>query len=244
VTIANNGHEAVDLVRRQPFDVVLMDIQMPGLDGVQATHQIRKLAPPESRTPIIAMTAHAMTEARYQYLAEGMDDYISKPVDPNLLLEMLDGIARQSPAGRAARPSPAVPGGARDLDALAGLNDIAEALSRAPVEEMIREFMAELPQQLAAIHAAIAAGNTTDATREAHTLTGTAGNLGVAAVSLAARRLVEALRGGDRDKAEEAAQDLAGKSRTALEDLRHWLEAGPAVPDAGTPANVAARKAG
>jgi signal transduction histidine kinase/CheY-like chemotaxis protein len=89
VEIANNGHEAVDAVRRSDFDVILMDVQMPDLDGVQATQQIRALSEPKRSTPIIAMTAHAMAGAKEEYLAAGMSDYISKPVQPKLLLSKL-----------------------------------------------------------------------------------------------------------------------------------------------------------
>lgn len=245
VTVANNGHEAVDLLRRQEFDVVLMDIQMPELDGVQATHQIRKLPPPKSRIPIIAMTAHAMAGARFQYIADGMDDYISKPIDPRLLLEMLDGIAPQPPGKPAAGGAPAFRSAARSLEGLEGLDDIVEALAREPVEEMIRDFMVDLPQQVAAIRSALSTEDIICAEREAHTLTGSAGNLGVMPVSLAARRLVEALRNGKREKAEQAARELAAKSETALEDLRHWLDAGAAPRKAAAAIDLAMRhKAG
>jgi signal transduction histidine kinase/DNA-binding response OmpR family regulator len=93
IEIANNGHEAVDAVRRSDFDVVLMDVQMPDLDGVQATRQIRALPEPKCKIPIIAMTAHAMAGAEEEYLAVGMSDYVSKPVQPKLLLSKLAKLA-------------------------------------------------------------------------------------------------------------------------------------------------------
>ncbi|MDB5406938.1 MAG: multi-sensor hybrid histidine kinase [Rhodospirillales bacterium] len=89
VTVANNGAEAVQAIRSGDFDIVLMDIQMPVLDGLQATAQIRALAPPKCRVPIVALTAHAMVGAREQYLAAGMDDYLSKPINPAVLLAKL-----------------------------------------------------------------------------------------------------------------------------------------------------------
>jgi signal transduction histidine kinase/DNA-binding response OmpR family regulator len=90
VEVAENGHQAVDAVRSRDFDLVLMDIQMPDLDGVEATRQIRKLAGPRARLPIIAMTAHAMTGAREEYLAAGMNDYISKPFSLAQLTEIIE----------------------------------------------------------------------------------------------------------------------------------------------------------
>jgi signal transduction histidine kinase/DNA-binding response OmpR family regulator len=89
VEVASNGHEAVDAVRRSDFDVILMDVEMPDLDGVRATRQIRALPEPKRNIPIIAMTAHAMTGAKEQYLAAGMSDYISKPIQVKMLLSKL-----------------------------------------------------------------------------------------------------------------------------------------------------------
>ena len=93
VDIAENGHEAVAAIRQTDYDVVLMDVQMPELDGVEATKQIRALPPPKSGIPIIALTAHAMSGAREHYLEAGMDDYISKPIQPDVLFAKLDALA-------------------------------------------------------------------------------------------------------------------------------------------------------
>jgi PAS domain S-box-containing protein len=88
--IAENGHQAVDAVRREDYDIVLMDVQMPELDGVHATKQIRALPPPKCDVTIIALTADAMSGSREQFLAAGMNDYISKPIDANILLQKLE----------------------------------------------------------------------------------------------------------------------------------------------------------
>jgi signal transduction histidine kinase/DNA-binding response OmpR family regulator len=89
VTIAENGHQAVDAVRHGEFDIVLMDIQMPYLDGAGATREIRAMASPKNAVPIIAMTAHAMQGAREEYLATGMNDYVAKPVQREALFAVL-----------------------------------------------------------------------------------------------------------------------------------------------------------
>jgi signal transduction histidine kinase/CheY-like chemotaxis protein len=89
VTLVSNGLEAVAALQAQPFDVILMDIQMPQMDGIEATHQIRGLTGDRARTRIIAMTAHALTGERERLLAEGMDDYIAKPIQSRHLLEKL-----------------------------------------------------------------------------------------------------------------------------------------------------------
>jgi len=98
VELAENGHQAVDAMRRQDFDVVLMDVQMPELDGLQATKQIRALPPPKCDVPIIALTAHAMSGAREQYLEAGMSDYVSKPIEPAILFAKLEAIRAQAEA--------------------------------------------------------------------------------------------------------------------------------------------------
>ena len=85
VTVANNGAEAVRAVQSQPYDLVLMDVQMPEMDGFQATQAIRALAKPLASLPIIALTAHAIKGDKERCLAAGMDDYVSKPIDPDTL---------------------------------------------------------------------------------------------------------------------------------------------------------------
>ena len=89
VDVAGNGLEAVDAVLHNDYDVILMDAQMPELDGIGATRQIRDMGPPKGRVPIIALTADAMAGAERQYLDAGMDDYVSKPIDAPVLLAKL-----------------------------------------------------------------------------------------------------------------------------------------------------------
>ena len=92
VDLANDGNEALEAVKRGAYDVVFMDIQMPGMDGEQATLQIRKVLPAERQPRIVAMTAHALKGDRERYLAAGMDDYLSKPVRTERLIEVLRSI--------------------------------------------------------------------------------------------------------------------------------------------------------
>ena len=92
--VVGNGLEAVDAVRTTPYDLVLMDIQMPEMDGPAATREIRQLQETVADIPIIAVTANAMEGHREVYLDVGMNDYVSKPIDPTLLME---AIARVCP---------------------------------------------------------------------------------------------------------------------------------------------------
>jgi len=92
VVLAENGREAVAAHARQHFDVILMDVQMPGMNGLEATAAIRAAEAPGKRIPIVAMTAHAMKGDRERCLAEGMDEYVSKPISPGVLFEVIDRV--------------------------------------------------------------------------------------------------------------------------------------------------------
>lgn len=91
VKVANNGREALEILANQTFDVVLMDLEMPEMDGISATVAIRERERgTEARIPVIAMTAHAVASIREQCLNAGMDGYITKPIEPNEMFSALD----------------------------------------------------------------------------------------------------------------------------------------------------------
>jgi signal transduction histidine kinase/CheY-like chemotaxis protein/HPt (histidine-containing phosphotransfer) domain-containing protein len=104
--VAGSGDEAVAAAQRRRYDVILMDGQMPGMDGFEATARIRAFEGPVRRTPIVALTASAMRGDRERYLEAGMDDYVAKPMTPEQLAEVLE---RWSPAGAAPLPGAALP---------------------------------------------------------------------------------------------------------------------------------------
>lgn len=111
--VVGNGEEVLEILKSREFDVILMDIQMPGIDGVMAAKWIRSSDGPASKIPIVALTANAMTGDREKYLAQGMDDYLAKPIDPAALasiLERFGGRPNGSGNGRN-EPPPAGPDG-------------------------------------------------------------------------------------------------------------------------------------
>jgi two-component system, sensor histidine kinase and response regulator len=107
IDVAGNGLEALDAVSARPYDIVLMDVQMPEMDGIEATRRIRAMAAPVGRIPIIAMTANAMKGDRERLLAGGMNDYVSKPIDKAQLFLAIAACMGLAPAPDAAEPPPA-----------------------------------------------------------------------------------------------------------------------------------------
>lgn len=91
VDVAENGKIGIEMYEKSSYDIIIMDIQMPVMDGYEATKAIRAMSGNKSGTPIIALTANAFTEDREKCLAAGMDDYIAKPFKPNELFEAIDG---------------------------------------------------------------------------------------------------------------------------------------------------------
>ena len=96
IDVVENGQEAIDAVKQTDYDVILMDVQMPEIDGIEATRQIRTLPQPKCSVPIIALTAQAAVNTQEELLAAGMDDYISKPINFDILFSKLSAIASRN----------------------------------------------------------------------------------------------------------------------------------------------------
>ena len=103
VDLADNGRQAVDAAKARDYDVILMDLQMPELDGIAAAKEIRQLPGRAGQVPIIALTSHAMAGTREEVIAAGMDDYVSKPFDAHVLLAKLQHLAAFRSAGEERR---------------------------------------------------------------------------------------------------------------------------------------------
>ena len=176
VDVAGNGKEAVDALKNASYDMVFMDVQMPEMDGYAATREIRKMAPEYRELPIIAMTAHAMKGDREKCIASGMDDYISKPVSPKALLEMVQRWAGK----KVLRPSVGMgrfqsdAGLPVDLKQLQGLTGGDKDFER----EIIDLFLKDTPLQLTRLEAAINDGNSSNVEAAAHSIKGAAANMG------------------------------------------------------------------
>ena len=192
VEVVNNGRAAVERVAEQPFDVVLMDVQMPEMDGIEATAAIRRAeAQTGGHIPIVAMTAHAMKGDRDRFLAAGMDGYVAKPVRPHELYAAVEG---GGPNAEAELPAPA------DLpfEWDAALENVGG--DEAMLRELAEMFFAECPKLMQQIREHIVSADGPELRRAAHTLKGSAHVFGAEEVAAAAHRLEEIGREGARKR--------------------------------------------
>lgn len=217
--VAVDGHEALQAAKISRYDVVLMDVQMPGMDGLEATRQIRKWEQ-ESGTPpvrIIALTANALAGDREVCLRAGMDDYLPKPIR----LEALRAALRQtSDTGittsiASETPSPA----------MIALRQLADELSPDDAVSLASDFLADLDAQLAAIRSAIDLRNSDEARRHAHSLRGTASIFCLTSLQSAAESIEQACRDGRIDDANAGCSMLQLTAQEAVDQLKPAITA-------------------
>ena len=217
VDVVGNGREAVDAVAREPYDVVLMDIQMPEMDGFEATEQIRAL--PRGRTlPIIALTAHALSGERERCLARGMSGYLAKPFKAHDLFTAVEGRGAQ-PADTAAAPSPAV-------DLAAFRRTMEEAGAGEAVDGILETFVATLPQRLEALGAAAGGTEAEPLERAAHAFKSAAGTIGAGHLAALLEDMERAARDGDLAGARDKLEHARGEARAVLDYLRTATKGG------------------
>ncbi|MGC2404339.1 MAG: response regulator [Acidobacteriaceae bacterium] len=226
VTNAVNGREGVDRVDAEPFDLVLMDIQMPVMDGLEATMMIRKQERFQ-HLPIIATTAHAMSGDRERSLAAGMNDHLTKPINPDLLTEVLTRWMPEVPAQRPATERPIMPSSPEnEMPEQLPPFDLPAALLRANGKpELLRRMMLSFRNQFESapseLRQEITEGKTEEAGRLAHSLKGVA-------ATLEAKDLAEAaasIEGAIRDGVTQGLETLIARMQELLE---------PAIAAAGT----------
>jgi CheY-like chemotaxis protein/HPt (histidine-containing phosphotransfer) domain-containing protein len=179
-----NGAQALDVLSRVPYAAVLMDLQMPEMDGYEATAEIRRREGTGRRTPIIAMTAHALQGDREKALAAGMDDHLSKPIRPEELDRVLKKWVAPSaePPGAPPQAAERPPGsdGSLDLTVLESLRLIQQEGGGDIVDRLVATFLEEVPSRLAALHADAERDDPQAFWRAAHALNGTCRSVGAA----------------------------------------------------------------
>ena len=211
---AHDGREAIAMCAMRPYDLLLMDVQMPGMDGLEATRAIRAR---KGHTPrIVAVTASALRGDRERFLEAGMDDYLGKPVRPPGLIAVLE----RAYAARHYGEGEAVSGGAKSVlneQAITRLRDIAGDATG--LNALIESFLAESPPLLDAMREAVATCDGDALQRAAHTLKGVAADFGAERLSRQCLRIEEAARGERFGEAGEAVQRAGDLLDQACRDL-------------------------
>ncbi len=241
VVLAENGQEATEQFHRRSFDVILMDVQMPRMSGFEATAAIRKHEEGAGgHVPIIAMTAHAMKGDREKCLAQGMDDYVSKPISPDALFVAIENVVEQY--GRQVDESDTASGAPQVEQAFEGETTASEGSSHdepedgtildttelaervggdeATVAEVLGIFRRSCPESMEQVREAIDSGDAERIERSAHALKGALGNIAARAACEAALEVERAGADGDVEDARNAFARL----RRRIEQLEPWLD--------------------
>ncbi|MDP2828971.1 MAG: PAS domain S-box protein [Sulfuricellaceae bacterium] len=220
VSVANNGLEAIEQIRNTNFDLVLMDMQMPEMGGIEATLLIREHETIlGGHVPIIALTANAMQGDQERCLSAGMDAYLSKPIQKEELFRL---IARTMDSGSTGH----APGGPRDADEPEGRFDYLDALSHSDkdiIDIIGAEFLSEIPGYLAKIESALNKDEAKETQRAAHTFKGVIGNFGAKPAARCAGRIEQAAETGDLATAKETYLELQTEVTAFQQALQHIL---------------------
>jgi two-component system, sensor histidine kinase and response regulator len=215
-----NGKEAVEALKRIPYDVILMDCQMPEMDGFEATAFIRSREKKGEHATIIAMTANALHGDREKCLAAGMDDYISKPVTEKQLAATL---ARWDPVAREERKEPdstMSDSKILDLDVIESLRELKDGPDDPIMRELIDMYFADAPVQLETIQEALSSSDAPALARAVHALKSSSGNLGAVVLYKLLAELETSARNGDLSKAADSVAEILrafDRARDALE---------------------------
>jgi PAS domain S-box-containing protein len=226
VIVAENGKQAISALEKHKFDLVVMDVQMPEMGGIEATEEIRRKEKSNGgHIPIFAMTAHAMPGDRERCLAAGMDGYVPKPIDPKLFIQIIE-------TGALPSSTTAVGGDAKPADQMKtdGAIDAEKLLERFDgnrklLGSLIGTFHHDCPKMMAKIRSALSARDPRALAEGAHALKGSVGNFGPSSAFETAREIEKTGREGKLDGAWE-------QYATLEDDLARLL---PALQSAGSP---------
>jgi len=233
--VAGNGMEVLEALRRQPYDLILMDVQMPGMDGLEATRRIRADLLAERQPRIVAMTANVLGEQRRACLAAGMDDFVQKPVGlPDLRAALVRGgsgelpspLRAESAAGAGVLAASLPP---FDPTYLANLRRLGELTGQPLVREIVATFLAETPHRLERIREALLEGNARELNFLAHSLKGSSNQIGAVRIATLCAQL-------EQKSTAVGSAEIAGllaELEQEMVQIRPLLEAAAATSPAG-----------
>ena len=224
ITIVDSGMAAVTTAAGGDFDIVLMDLQMPGMSGIEAAQRIRKLAGKRGQVSMIALTAHVLSSIRDEVLAAGMQDHVTKPIDPDVLAAAIARLVPRSAETAAAAPA------AHSMDKSSSVLDDAvlqrleDQIGRDDVAELAAMLLKETPDRLGEIRRTLAAGDAATARQMAHDIASTAGNLGITEVSNLAHALEQKYNEGAHGDLEPIAAQMDTAYYAAAVELKARYE--------------------
>jgi two-component system, sensor histidine kinase and response regulator len=210
VDVVANGRAAVDAVRAARYDLVLMDIQMPEMDGFEATQRIRAL-PQGGTLPIIALTAHALSGERERCLERGMTGYLAKPFKAHELFAVVEGRGSDGPEPVTAAAPP--------VDVAAFRRTMEEAGAAAAVDGILATFVQTLPQRLDALAVATRGDAAEPIQRAAHAFKSAAATIGARSLAALLEQMEEAARAGDMARARDAMERVHREAQAVLDYL-------------------------
>ncbi len=216
IDVVADGRAAVLAAARARYDVILMDIQMPEMDGFEATHAIRA-TPAGKDLPIIALTAHALSGERERCLSHGMTDYLTKPLRGHELFAAVEGWA---PGGAEDAPALAAAAGVMPLVDVAGFREqMRLAGAESAVDQILDTFLASTPQRIGAITAALSTGSATAIERAAHALKSAAATIGAKSLAALLQQLEIAGKEADVPRARSLGTEIEGVSVAVVDYL-------------------------
>jgi CheY-like chemotaxis protein/HPt (histidine-containing phosphotransfer) domain-containing protein len=221
--VAANGLEAVAAIERQPYDLVLMDVQMPEMDGFEASREIVRRWPADRRPRIVAMTANAMQGDRELCLAAGMDDYLSKPIRVDELVTALERTAvREGRVRTGGTPAsgPGVERASTEVLDPAALERLRATMGAGFLDELLATFVDDAQELVGTMRRALGAGDVDALRRAAHSLKSNAASFGAMTLSTQARDLETLARSGVLDGAAPRVERLAGECERVVRALR------------------------
>jgi len=223
VDVVASGSAAVRAVACQPYDLVLMDIFMPGMTGIEATRHIRALPGPAGAVPICALTGNVSPEDQARCAAAGMNDVLGKPVELDALIGVLGRLVwRHWPARQPnGAPKPRFDGPVLPLLMPSRLSELRAHLPPATLADLVEQAIDELTERLAPLREALISGDAATIEAEAHAMVGLAGSYAMAALEFRLRAIIEAVRVAGASRAASVAGDLEAELARSAAALRH-----------------------